>query len=96
MAVQIVDHDAGWQEKFAQQRDLLSPALSRWLAAPIENERTKLQAGRRLCHPVSRRRATARGQPLAVPWATRPAAQLPHVYGSVMRTWFVYGSMSED
>jgi GrpB-like predicted nucleotidyltransferase (UPF0157 family) len=37
MAVQIVEHDAGWQEKFAQQRDLLSPALNKWLAAPIEH-----------------------------------------------------------
>ncbi|HET6736924.1 GrpB family protein [Mycobacterium sp.] len=37
MPVQIVEYDARWQEKFAQQRDLLSPALSRWLAAPIEH-----------------------------------------------------------
>jgi GrpB-like predicted nucleotidyltransferase (UPF0157 family) len=37
MAVQIVDHDAQWQEKFAQQRDLLSATLGRWLAAPIEH-----------------------------------------------------------
>jgi GrpB-like predicted nucleotidyltransferase (UPF0157 family) len=37
MAVQIVDHDAQWREKFALQRDLLSPALSRWLAGPIEH-----------------------------------------------------------
>ena len=37
MAVQIVGHDAQWREKFAQQRDLLSPALRSWLAAPIEH-----------------------------------------------------------
>ena len=37
MAVEIVDHDARWREKFAQQRDLLSPALNSWLAAPIEH-----------------------------------------------------------
>ena len=37
MAVQIVDHDAQWREKFAQQRDLLSLTLGSWLAAPIEH-----------------------------------------------------------
>jgi GrpB-like predicted nucleotidyltransferase (UPF0157 family) len=37
MAVQIADHDTHWQEMFAQQRDLLSAMLGKWLAAPIEH-----------------------------------------------------------
>lgn len=37
MAVQIVDHDAQWRDHFAQQRDLLAPALGSWLAGPIEH-----------------------------------------------------------
>jgi GrpB-like predicted nucleotidyltransferase (UPF0157 family) len=37
MAVQIVDHDAQWREKFTQQRAVLTQTLASWLAAPIEH-----------------------------------------------------------